>query len=681
MSSNLVIVAIPDENDRVWKVSSEKVPHLTMLFLGDADKVPNLDQIMLFVEHAASTSLKRFYLPVDRRGELGDDKADVLFFKKGRYDFAAVRDFRNLLLKDPNIKTAYDSTRQFEAPEAVGLPGQPWLPHLTLGYPTSPAKKIPDDQISNFFEVSFNKIAVWTGDFDGPEFLLKDYWEEFDETAIPMDVAMSDLEHYGTKGMKWGVRKSTTEEGGRREGIQRYLDPQGHELGSDVTKTAIGIIAPIVAPLTWPAQIRLIRGGVRGTKAKLTDREEKKFTKKAQSAENFVAIHNGATDRINREVSTINKQYSDTAMKNPTQKKKYDGEVQKLMQDSYRQSAKSLTNKRRTMHLDVEFKNDGYDFTIHAKEGAPTPLPKRVEHAAGDEDETITFSGKIKRDAIGYIIGFEFEDFEQKSMAQTVDLGAEFLAHLSEEPWSNFSKADYTLEQWHAACLIHTHEGEPTSKSECKLPVKTPDGALNRNGVHAAAAALAGARGGLKGVSDDQKKKAGNALKRYYSQLDEQPPESLSQSVADLGAEFILEHYGVKGMRWGQRRASPIAVTPMGTSHVPHGKKRKTKVKTEGGEHQPASNDAIKVAESRAKLKRSGTAALSNQELRDVANRLQLEAQVATLTTSRGQKFVMRELETTTQQLAKSGVKSAAKNVTKKKVKKAAATAAVTALL
>lgn len=136
----------------------------------------------------------------------------------------------------------------------------------------------------------------------------------------------------------------------------------------------------------------------------------------------------------------------------------------------------------------------------------------------------------------------------------------EALSHFSETPWSNWTKADYTLEQWHSACLVHTHDGEPTSKSQCKLPVKTPDGALNRHGVHAAAAALAGARGGLKGVSDEQKQKAAAALRRYYSQLDEEPPESLAEHAAiDFRGKpglpsDVLSHYGVKGMRWGVRK-------------------------------------------------------------------------------------------------------------------------------
>lgn len=97
---------------------------------------------------------------------------------------------------------------------------------------------------------------------------------------------------------------------------------------------------------------------------------------------------------------------------------------------------------------------------------------------------------------------------------------------VSEKPWSTFTAADYTLEQWHAACLVHEHTGPPTAKAQCKLPVREPDGTLNRNGVHAAAAALAGARGGVK-ASAEQKRRAARALLRLYRELDEIPPDAV----------------------------------------------------------------------------------------------------------------------------------------------------------
>lgn len=786
MSSNLVIVAIPDENDRVWKISSEKVPHLTLLFLGEVDNVTNLDQIIQFVEHAANTTLRRFYLPVDRRGELGADQADVLFFKKGRYDYKAIRDFRAALLQDNNIKTAYDSATQFDGP---------WNPHLTLGYPATPAKSIPDDQFPGIYDVSFNKVAVWTGDFEGVEFLLKDYADEFEALdSVPMDVAMSELEHVGIKGMRWGVRKQdvtsgakavgraakstggalgkaaeatgrfagdvhfesqarpqtrktpegetiemasrarelvikgadrdfrskdlatinakpeyakarklrnrltkpldkttrayrsevkqayinrleTTansmknpsgtreytirERGGdlprskyywevstrearhaegddftllevlmdedgfitgvkkadsieqtmelgeaflahygvkgmkwgvrnvdrttgrttetKREGLQRYLDPQGHDVSTDVAKFAVGYLVPVVAPLTWPAQIRLIRGGARGIKAKAIDRQEKKFEKKAMSPKNFVAIHNGALDQINRNVDAINKKYPGDLTKNPSQRKKYDAEVLKVMQDGYRASANSLSNKAQTRHLDVEFVNDGLDFKIHAREGAPTPLPVRVKHAdddIGDEEITVEITGKIKRDATGHIVGFEFDHLKSASMGHSTE----------------------------------------------------------------------------------------------------------------LGEAFILKHYGIKGMRWGVRKQQEVSARSLTDTGI---LKRKTRVRTEGGVSHPAHTDAVKAAVQKQKLKKSGTDALSTQELRELANRLQVENQVAILTSSKGRQFVSREFETTTKGLAREGFRKGAplagtkvaKSKVGKKVRKGAATAAVTALI
>lgn len=99
---------------------------------------------------------------------------------------------------------------------------------------------------------------------------------------------------------------------------------------------------------------------------------------------------------------------------------------------------------------------------------------------------------------------------------------------VSDADWSDFSASDYTPEQWRRACLIDTGEGEEDSKGRYKLPVREPDGDYNRNGIHAAAAALAGARGGVQ-ASDEQKQSAARKLVSLYrNQLDEDPPESLT---------------------------------------------------------------------------------------------------------------------------------------------------------
>lgn len=99
---------------------------------------------------------------------------------------------------------------------------------------------------------------------------------------------------------------------------------------------------------------------------------------------------------------------------------------------------------------------------------------------------------------------------------------------ISDKPWSRFSESDYSDEQWYEACLIKPAKSEYTARAQAKLPVREPDGTLNRNGVHAAAAALAGARGGVK-ASPEEKRKAARALIRLYRELDEEPPESIKR--------------------------------------------------------------------------------------------------------------------------------------------------------
>lgn len=197
--SNLVIVAIPAADDEVWSVSSEPKPHLTICFLGDAETNPNILKIGSYVKDQADR-LAPFNLRVDHRGVLGVDEADVLFFSE---DIPwQVIDFREGLLADVNIRSAYNSIPQHTK----------WSPHLTLGYPETPAKKDTWDPKSTTY-VKFDRIGVWFADFGGIEIPLLDKSPKV--SSIDQEVGAwsaftkNFLAHHGVKGMRWGVRGST----------------------------------------------------------------------------------------------------------------------------------------------------------------------------------------------------------------------------------------------------------------------------------------------------------------------------------------------------------------------------------------------------------------------------------------------------------------------------------------
>jgi 2'-5' RNA ligase len=528
--SNLVIVAIPDENDRVWKVSSEKIPHLTLLFLGESGQVGNLDQIVQFTEHAANTALGRFYLPVDRRGELGDDPdlgpADVLFFKRNRWDFRALWDFRSALLKDDNIKTAYDSASQHDGP---------WLPHLTLGYQNRPANKPENGDDYPFYDVSFNKIAVWTDDYDGPEFLLKDPWDEWETLEeVPLAVAMSGivhhdadpfdqrivmgsafLEHHGVKGMRWGVRKEDlTTAGNAAKAV-------GGKLGSAAVKvgTAIG-----------DAQF------------------ESKVADKAKKQEVQSQI-----------VSKANEAFRRTDLPALKNKPEY-------------QKAKKLKHRL--------FNPKDPATKAYRKEAKETYI-SRLEEAAN----TMT-----------NVSGTRQYTIRERGWELPPEGGA---LPASKHYWDISSRE------------IRHADGDVTTILELTLD---DDGF----------------------ITDMQEAPTGDALAQSTIELG-------SDFLAALGLEVGVEHYGVKGMRWGVRKEAPEAVSAKATSVVPQGKRRRTKIEVEGGENHPAHEDAIKVAEAKTKLKKSGPAALSNRELQEVATRLNLERNVAQLVSGNSQTAKARQ--------------------------------------
>jgi 2'-5' RNA ligase len=236
--ANLVIAAIPAEDDYVHKISSEKVPHCTLLFLGDAMKVPNVLKIVEFVGHAVDVWERGpFMLEVDHRGTLGEDKADVLFFKKN-WSGKELENFRWQLLQNSQIRTAYDNADQFEGP---------WIPHLTLGYPETPAKE-DDRDYPGIRWVDFDRIAVWFGNYEGPEWRLE-YNDDLAEVSMGTEVARGEefIAHFGVKGMKWGVRKERsvstsvqTDQGlVRRKTVVKTKGGESHPAHTDAIVAAV----------------------------------------------------------------------------------------------------------------------------------------------------------------------------------------------------------------------------------------------------------------------------------------------------------------------------------------------------------------------------------------------------------------------------------------------------------
>lgn len=470
MGSSLVIVAIPATDDPIWKISSEKVPHLTLLFLGDAKNNSKITEIYRFVQHAVHLSEHGpFYLDVDRRDVLGEDKADVLHFRKD-WSFKWVKQFRNQLLQHPDIRTAYDSTEQY--PE--------WQPHLTLGYPETPAHedKIPNHGLDM---IRFDRIAVWTGNYEGPEFRL-----EYAEREEELEVAYSEtgsvavkevLEHFGTKGMRWGVRKA----------------------------------ANVV-----------------------TDLQFKKVANKSDTISKLVSTASKKTrqndlPRINakhKDLATTSKSVHLVGPSRVPAQKAYREEVRKAYEKNLNDAAKETTSYSENLRYEIRPPR------LSKKQTAIRWRVKvvKVQHANVESDE---YDIILVEDEAGYIIDFKAE------------------------------------------------------------PVT----------------------------------------------------EDLIQTAVN-GSEFVdtLIHVGVRGMRWGVRKAPPTPVAPQAVSVVPQSPKRKTKIEVEGGQNHGASDDAIKVAVAKVKLQKSGPAALSNKELQEVAQRVELEDRVKRAVQPKGRKFVSEVL-------------------------------------
>lgn len=97
----------------------------------------------------------------------------------------------------------------------------------------------------------------------------------------------------------------------------------------------------------------------------------------------------------------------------------------------------------------------------------------------------------------------------------------------------------------------------------------------------------------------------------------------------DSSFEETLQHYGVKGMRWGRRKAEDSGNPEVQVDRTT--KLSPSKIKTRKGGDLPASDDAVKAAAYKQAAKKSGPNALSNQQLQALVTRMNLEKQYSTL--------------------------------------------------
>lgn len=137
----------------------------------------------------------------------------------------------------------------------------------------------------------------------------------------------------------------------------------------------------------------------------------------------------------------------------------------------------------------------------------------------------------------------------------------------------------------------------------------------------------------------------------------------------------ILAHHGIKGMRWGVRRKATVGAQEVVISNKRIGKG----IKTKGGGGHPAHEEAVNARKIGQVGKKSGLHALSNKQLQEYNQRLNLEQQTKRLSfqdKSVGKRFVLTLIGKKGPAAAEAGLKS---NYARKKIASGVAALAIAA--
>lgn len=158
--TSVVVVALPAENDPIVAASSEDIAHITLVWLGDAEQLPQSGvTVEMLKENLASWAASvdgPLTEAVSGTAVLGKDKASVILV-----DATALAQVRGgMIHEEPEmiteqnppfgaIATVHMATEQFPT----------WIPHVTLGYEATP-------QLAEYAgtEIVFDRFALWVGD-------------------------------------------------------------------------------------------------------------------------------------------------------------------------------------------------------------------------------------------------------------------------------------------------------------------------------------------------------------------------------------------------------------------------------------------------------------------------------------------------------------------------------------
>lgn len=151
-SNGAVAVLVPADGDPIAAASSEPA-HMTLAWFGEAKDLSTEDiaALLTTVSAYASQIDGPVTAAVGERTTLGDDDADVVML-----DGDGIHGLRSGLMEDETVAEVMSRVEQYEN----------WTPHVTLGYPESPANEDYEGET-----VTFDRIALWVGE-EHTEFAL-----------------------------------------------------------------------------------------------------------------------------------------------------------------------------------------------------------------------------------------------------------------------------------------------------------------------------------------------------------------------------------------------------------------------------------------------------------------------------------------------------------------------------